>query len=247
MLRRRFLFSLTAAGAATAAAKSRSVGPVRKVFESPGPKPNGLQAAEEGLWIVDQGDNHAYLVAYENGKVLRDLPTAADRSSGITFDGEAVWLASTYSRELIRADAQSGEDDRQALHPRGRRHLSHAGGPARPPQPVGPARPGAQRRRGEDRLRSPPRDGRSRPRMAGRQAVGCRPAVANHLSHRPADLAGRAQIPHGRKPPARHRLGRAASLGVRIPISTLFSSMTWRPGRCWKASGLPTTTRCRTA
>ena len=109
MLRRRFLFSLTAAGAATAAAKSRSVGPVRKVFESPGPKPNGLQAADEGLWIVDQGDNHAYLVAYENGKVLRDLPTAADRSSGITFDGEAVWLASTYSRELIRADAQSGE------------------------------------------------------------------------------------------------------------------------------------------
>lgn len=107
MLRRHFL-ALTAAGAASAA-KTRRAGPVRKVFDSPGPKPNGLQAADEGLWIIDQGDNHAYLVAWRDGRVLRDLPTEADRSSGITFDGEAIWLASTYSRELIRADARTGK------------------------------------------------------------------------------------------------------------------------------------------
>ena len=39
--------------------------------------------------------------------VLRALDTEADRASGITFDGEAIWIASTYSREIIRADAMT--------------------------------------------------------------------------------------------------------------------------------------------
>lgn len=82
---------------------------VETAFKSPGPKPNGLQATPDGLWILDQGDNHAYLVSYENGKVLRDLATDSKAGSGITFDGDAIWLASTYSREIIRADAKSGK------------------------------------------------------------------------------------------------------------------------------------------
>ena len=108
MLRRKFLAAITAL-LAVAGAKTRKAGPVRRVFDSPGPKPNGLQATDEGLWIIDQGDNHAYLVAYEDGRVIRDLTTEADHSSGITFDGDAIWLASTYSRELIRSDARSGK------------------------------------------------------------------------------------------------------------------------------------------
>jgi len=95
----------------------RRVGKVETVFKSPGPKPNGLQATEEGLWIMDQGDNHVYLVSYEDGKVLRDLPTEADRASGITFDGEALWLASTYNRELIRSDAKSGKTIKKHFTP----------------------------------------------------------------------------------------------------------------------------------
>ena len=87
---------------------TRKVGPVAKVFDTPGPKPNGLQATAEGLWIMDQGDNHVYLVDYNSGRVLRDLPTEADKASGITHDGEALWLASTYSRELIRSNAKTG-------------------------------------------------------------------------------------------------------------------------------------------
>ena len=78
---------------------------VETVFRSPGPHPNGLQATADGLWILDQGDNHAYLVAYDSGKVLRDLKTGSVAGSGITFDGEALWLASTYSSEILRADA----------------------------------------------------------------------------------------------------------------------------------------------
>ena len=82
---------------------------VETVFRSPGQKPNGLQAVKEGLWILDQGDNRAYLVDYKYGRVLRKLETESKAGSGITFDGDALWLASTYSCEIIRANANTGQ------------------------------------------------------------------------------------------------------------------------------------------
>lgn len=82
---------------------------VQLAFDSPGPKPNGLQATEDGLWILDQGDNRAYLVRYEDGQVLRTLDTDTQAGSGITFDGSALWTASTYSRELLKVDPHSGK------------------------------------------------------------------------------------------------------------------------------------------
>jgi len=57
---------------------------------------------------MDQGDNKAYLVNYGDGKLLRELNTEADRASGITFDGQALWIGSTYNREIICCDARSG-------------------------------------------------------------------------------------------------------------------------------------------
>jgi streptogramin lyase len=117
MLRRRvFLVSAAAAPALASIAprnldgiKVRQTGKVETLFKSPGPKPNGLQATRDGLWILDQGDNKAYLVSYDNGKVLRALATDSDRGSGITFDGEALWIGSTYNREIVRCDAKTGK------------------------------------------------------------------------------------------------------------------------------------------
>jgi hypothetical protein len=103
MNRRSFL-----ALAAAAALPSRKVGKPEIVYKSPGPHPNGLQATADGLWIMDQGNNRVYLVRYEDGKVLREFDTQADRASGITFDGEALWLASTYNRLIIRASTTTG-------------------------------------------------------------------------------------------------------------------------------------------
>jgi hypothetical protein len=116
MKRRNFLALAAAAPALNAApAKldsihTRKVGKVEIVFKSPGPQPNGLQATKDGLWIIDQGaGNKAYLVSYEDGKVLRSFETETDKSSGITFDGEALWIGSTYSREIVRTDAMTGK------------------------------------------------------------------------------------------------------------------------------------------
>jgi len=88
--------------------KARSVGKVETVFKSPGEKPNGLQATDEGLWILDQGNNKASLVSYSDGKVIRESATESDRGSGITFDGQALWIGSTYNREIVRCDPKTG-------------------------------------------------------------------------------------------------------------------------------------------
>src|SRR5258708_37843480 len=116
MKRRHFLAFAAAPALRAAPAMSLDRIPIRKVgkveirFKSPGPQPNGLQATKDGLWIMDQGaGNKAYLVSYEDGKVLRSFETETDKSSGITFDGEALWIGSTYSREIFRVDAMTGK------------------------------------------------------------------------------------------------------------------------------------------
>jgi sugar lactone lactonase YvrE len=117
MKRRDFLAVSAAAPLASAAKlnlaglKSRKSGKVEIVFDSPGrdPKPNGLQATDDGLWIIDQGaGNMAHLVSYE-GKMIRSFSTETTSSSGITFDGAALWIGSTYSREIVKADPATGK------------------------------------------------------------------------------------------------------------------------------------------
>ena len=82
-------------------------GTVEHVFDAPGPHPNGLQAVEEGLWVLDQSINQASLVSY-SGEEIQTLDTASDRGSGITFDGSDLWLASTYSCEILQVDVSTG-------------------------------------------------------------------------------------------------------------------------------------------
>jgi hypothetical protein len=87
----------------------RKTGRVEIAFKSPGPQPNGLQATKDGLWIIDQSEgSKAYLVDYADGKVLRSFETDTVRPSGITFDGEALWIGSTFSYENVRCHAMTG-------------------------------------------------------------------------------------------------------------------------------------------
>ena len=70
---------------------------------TPGPQPNGLQAVPEGLWVIDQEDLYVYLLDWRDGSVLKKFPTQTHHSSGITWDGEAIWVASTFEPiELFR-------------------------------------------------------------------------------------------------------------------------------------------------
>ena len=80
-----------------------------QLMVSPGPKPNGLQASEDGLWVIDQGNAKVHLLDWESGKIIKELQTATDRSSGITLDPEGnIWIASTYDCTIHKVDSNTG-------------------------------------------------------------------------------------------------------------------------------------------
>ncbi len=78
------------------------------LYSTPGPHPNGLQATDQGLWCLDQHTNRLQLLDYTSGNVLVDLETASDKGSGVTDDGETLWIASTYNRKILRVDRHTG-------------------------------------------------------------------------------------------------------------------------------------------
>lgn len=80
---------------------------IETVFAAPGPHPNGMQAVNDGLWIIDQQTNQLQLVDW-TGEVLLTLETAADRGSGVTDDGDVLWIASTYDCRILRVDRATG-------------------------------------------------------------------------------------------------------------------------------------------
>ncbi len=135
----------------------RKVGKVEIVFSSPGPQPNGLQATKAGLWIIDQGaGNRAHLVDYKQGAVIRGFETETESSSGITHDGQSLWIGSTYSREIVRCDDKTGKAIERHFTPGAGVIYQMAGDaparsspvpqsqrqprPARPPKPDAPKR-----------------------------------------------------------------------------------------------------------
>ena len=125
---------------------------VKRAFRTPGPTPNGLQATPDGLWILDQTTNRAALVRYEDGGVIRQFQTETDRGSGITFDGEALWIASTYNRLLVRLDARNGHTLKKFPSPGS--GLVKWGPRGEHPQPTGAH--GLEWRRGELWVAVPP-------------------------------------------------------------------------------------------
>ncbi|MBM32182.1 MAG: hypothetical protein CL764_04895 [Chloroflexi bacterium] len=89
--------------------KVRYASPIQ-LMVSPGPKPNGLQASQDGLWIVDQGNSKVHLLDWESGKIIKELQTTTDRSSGITLDSEEnIWISSTYDCKIHKIDSSSGK------------------------------------------------------------------------------------------------------------------------------------------
>ena len=151
MFNRREWFQFSAAAVATARrrvdpslVRRRMLGEVEVVFKTPaGSAPNGLQATREGLWIIDQAPgNRAYLTSFQ-GKVLRSFETETDKSSGITFDGEALWVASTYSREIVRCSATTGKALDRHFTPGAGVIYKMAGDPPGRSSPLARARPSA--------------------------------------------------------------------------------------------------------
>ncbi len=98
--------------------KSRPAGKVEILFKAPGLSGNGMQCTAEGIWTIDNAGSRTdtpgrckvYLSSYE-GKLLRELSPEGTGPSGLGVDEDnrTIWIGSTYSREIIRADAKTGE------------------------------------------------------------------------------------------------------------------------------------------
>ena len=82
---------------------------VEKLYKSPGPQPNGLQAAEDGLWCIDQVDLKLYRTDYESGEVVFEADTDTEHSSGVTLGAGSVWVASTFELKIARLDPETGK------------------------------------------------------------------------------------------------------------------------------------------
>jgi streptogramin lyase len=85
---------------------------IRTLWKTPGDQPNGLQATDQGLWVLDQVDpNVVYLLDYADGSIKRQFPTRSHHGSGITVDPDGrVWVASTFGFEIICYDPETGRE-----------------------------------------------------------------------------------------------------------------------------------------
>ena len=90
------------------------------MFTAPCTMPNGLQATDEGIWMVDQKTDDVLLVDGD-GRTVRRLKTETENGSGIAYGDGALWLGSngpTQLREkrpidrgsthVLKVDPQSG-------------------------------------------------------------------------------------------------------------------------------------------
>jgi streptogramin lyase len=97
---------------------TRPAGKIEILFKAPGQSANGMQCTDEGIWTIDvagsrtdtPGRCKVYLSSYE-GKLLRELAPEGTGPSGVGVDADnkTIWIGSTYSREIIRSDAKTGE------------------------------------------------------------------------------------------------------------------------------------------
>lgn len=95
---------------------------ITKLFRSPYSVPNGIQVTDLGLWIVDQITDRVALVKldetvdyYGVPKFVREIATESSNTSGLSWDGSALWLAANGDGSLWRpvratdAAAHSGD------------------------------------------------------------------------------------------------------------------------------------------
>ena len=70
----------------------RKASRVETVFMAPTSAPNGMNASHEGLWMIDQITDDAYLVD-ESGRMLRRIMTESGNSSGLAYGQSCLWAA----------------------------------------------------------------------------------------------------------------------------------------------------------
>ncbi len=90
-------------------------------FAPPSTMPNGLQAADEGLYVIDQGTEEITLLD-DDLQPVRHIPTPTENASGLTIGGGYFWTGSnapatarwrrpadTRAPAILKCDMETGE------------------------------------------------------------------------------------------------------------------------------------------
>lgn len=101
---------------------------IETLFRAPYALPNGIQVTDEGLWVADQISDRVALVelgpkvgagtVVENHgvtKLIREIHSESSNTSGLGWDGSALWLAANGAGSLWRpartTDAPASNSD----------------------------------------------------------------------------------------------------------------------------------------
>jgi streptogramin lyase len=85
---------------------------IEKLWKSPEGHPNAMESTPEGLWLVEQATDNAYLCDWKTGRVLRKLETESHNTSGVAFGDGKLWLGAngkSLFRPLRTTDRPGGE------------------------------------------------------------------------------------------------------------------------------------------
>ncbi len=80
------------------------------MWQTPCQTPNGLQASDEGLWVIDAASNNLLLLDWQDGSTLFEAPTETYKASGLTLSATHVWVASTHNSRLYRLNRDGSTD-----------------------------------------------------------------------------------------------------------------------------------------
>jgi len=83
---------------------------VERRYQTPGPRPAGLKATRDGLWILDQATASAYLVHFATGQVKLEIETGTLRPTAIETDEVGLWIAAEDGRKMVRLDFVEDEE-----------------------------------------------------------------------------------------------------------------------------------------
>jgi hypothetical protein len=76
-------------------------GKITTLFKSPEGFPNAIAESKDGLWVGDQKTDHACLVSWDDGKLLKTVKTESKNTSGMGFGAGYLWMGANAAPEGI--------------------------------------------------------------------------------------------------------------------------------------------------
>jgi hypothetical protein len=108
---------------------------VDRRWEAPYPRPTGIKATRDGIWLIDGETAKAYLMGF-NGQIKVEIETGTQRPTAIETDEVGLWIAGDQGRKMIRIDF--GKDEAGKTNYETSSQQAEFGSPG-----VGPAKWGA--------------------------------------------------------------------------------------------------------